>query len=94
MKQFYEKDKIEVGLDEVGRGCLFGPVCVASVIWLNEDPDPTLEIKDSKKVSDKNKTILKDYSKDNAIAYSIQLIHHEEIDKYNILQSTINCMHK
>ena len=94
MKQFYEKDKIEVGLDEVGRGCLFGPVCVGAVIWLNEDPDPLLEIKDSKKVSDKNKTILRDYIKDNCIAYSIQLIHHEEIDKYNILQSTINCMHK
>ena len=43
LKQFYEKDHIEVGLDEVGRGCLFGPVCVAGVIWLDDDP-----IKDDK----------------------------------------------
>ena len=28
MEQFYEKDKIEVGIDEAGRGCLFGPVSV------------------------------------------------------------------
>ena len=97
LKQFYEKDKIEVGLDEAGRGCLFGPVCVAGVIWLDEDPiqdDKDYEIKDSKKVSEKKRTLLKDYIKDNAIAYSIQLIHHEDIDKYNILNATMTGMHK
>ena len=94
MKQFYEKNKIEVGLDEAGRGCLFGPVCVGAVIWLDEDPDPELEIKDSKKVSEKKRTLLKDYIKDNSIAYNIQLIHHDDIDKYNILESTLEGMHK
>jgi len=50
LKQFYEKDKIEVGLDEAGRGCLFGPVFVAAVIWLDKDPNETKEyiLKDSK----------------------------------------------
>jgi len=38
LEQFYEQNKIEVGIDEAGRGCLFGPVCVAAVIWLDEDP--------------------------------------------------------
>ena len=38
LKQYLEKDKLEVGIDEVGRGCLFGPVCVAGVIWLDKDP--------------------------------------------------------
>ena len=33
LKPYYEEDKLEVGIDEAGRGCLFGPVCVASVIW-------------------------------------------------------------
>ena len=37
---------------------------------------------------------IKDYIKDNAIAYSIQLIHHEDIDKYNILNATMTGMHK
>ena len=95
LEQFYEKDKIEVGLDEAGRGCLFGPVCVGAVIWLDEDPikdDKNYEIKDSKKVSEKKRTLLKDYIKDNSIAYNIQLIHHEDIDKYNILQATLRGM--
>ena len=32
MKRFYQKNKIELGIDEAGRGCLFGPICVGSVI--------------------------------------------------------------
>ena len=94
LKQFYETDKIEVGLDEAGRGCLFGPVCVAGVIWLDEDPNPELEIRDSKKVSEKKRTLLKDYIKDNSIAYSIVLVDHDDIDKYNILQATLRGMHQ
>ena len=95
LEQFYEQNKIEVGIDEAGRGCLFGPVCVAAVIWLDEDPiqdDKNYEIKDSKKVSEKKRTLLKDYIKDNSIAYNIQLIHHNDIDKYNILQATLRGM--
>lgn len=97
LKQFYEKDKIEVGLDEAGRGCLFGPVCVAGVIWLDDDPiqdDKDYEIRDSKKVSEKKRTLLKDYIKDNSIAYSITLVDHDDIDKYNILQATLRGMHQ
>ena len=37
LEQFYEKDKIELGIDEAGRGCLFGPVVVASVIWPDKE---------------------------------------------------------
>lgn len=94
LKQFYEKDKIEVGLDEAGRGCLFGPVCVAGVIWLDEDPNPELEIRDSKKVSEKKRILLKDYILNNSIAYSIVLVDHDDIDKYNILQATLRGMHQ
>ena len=35
LEQFKNENDLEVGLDEAGRGCLFGPVCVAGVIWLN-----------------------------------------------------------
>ena len=55
LEQFYEKDKIEVGIDEAGRGCLFGPVTVGAVVWLPPDPlhndmpcQSPPEIKDSK----------------------------------------------
>ena len=94
LKQYLDGTKIEVGIDEAGRGCLFGPVTVAAVIWPQEDPDPTLEIKDSKKVGEKKRLILKDYIENNAIAWSVQFIAHEEIDKLNILQATMKGMHK
>ncbi len=94
LKQYLDGTKIEVGIDEAGRGCLFGPVTVAAVIWPQEDPDPTLEIKDSKKVGEKKRLILKDYIENNAIAWSVQFISHEEIDKLNILQATMKGMHK
>ena len=94
LEQFYEKDKIELGIDEAGRGCLFGPVCVASVIWLSEDPEPDLVIKDSKKMSEKKRYLLRDYIRENAIDYSIQFIDENVIDKINILESTIKGMHK
>ena len=94
LEQFYEKDKIELGIDEAGRGCLFGPVCVASVIWLDEDPEPDLVIKDSKKMSEKKRYLLRDYIRENAIDYTIQFIDENEIDKINILEATIKGMHK
>ena len=94
LKQFYEKDKIEVGIDEAGRGCLLGPVCVAAVILPNlEDNPPPFEIKDSKKVTEKRRKILRKYIEENALAYSIQLISESEIDKINILQATVKGMH-
>ena len=94
LKQYLDGAKIEVGIDEAGRGCLFGPVTVAAVVWLHEDPDPTLEIKDSKKVGEKKRLILKDYIETNAIAWSVQFISPEEIDELNILQATMKGMHK
>ena len=97
LKQFYENGRIEVGLDEVGRGCLFGPVCVAGVIWLDDDPikdDKDYIIRDSKKVPEKKRTLLKDYILENSIAYSIQLVDNDYIDKHNILNSTMTGMHK
>ena len=94
LKQFYEPDKIELGIDEAGRGCLFGPVCIASVIWLDEDPDPDLVIRDSKKMSEKKRKILKDYILDNSIAFSVKFIDNETIDRDNILEATMKGMHE
>ena len=94
MEQYYEKDKLELGIDEAGRGCLFGPVSVAGVIWLDEEPNPSIEIKDSKKLSLKKRLLAYDYILDNSIANSSVLIHHDDIDKDNILKSTIKGMHE
>ena len=94
LKQFYQQDNIELGIDEAGRGCLIGPVCVASVILGDTSSNPPpFEIKDSKKCSPKKRKILKDYIENNSIAYHVQLIHHDEIDKLNILHATMKGMH-
>ena len=94
LKQFYEKGNIEVGIDEAGRGCLLGPVCVGAVILPNlDDNPPPYEIKDSKKVSEKKRKVLREYIQENAIAYSIQLIPEADIDDINILQATVKGMH-
>ena len=88
----YEKELNAMGLyniagvDEVGRGPLFGPVVAACVVLPND-----FEIKginDSKKISDKKRRELYNYIKDNAIDYSISSIDASKIDEINIYQAT------
>lgn len=93
MEQYYEVGNSEAGIDEAGRGCLFGPVSVASVVWLNDDPDPNIVIKDSKKMNSKQKDIAYDHILDYAVAYSHIFLDNDEIDKTNILKTTIRGMH-
>ena len=93
LKQYENKTDIEVGLDEAGRGCLFGPVCIAGVIWPKEDPEDAMEVKDSKKCSEKYRNKCFDFIKETAVQYSIKTLDHEEIDKKNILQCSIEGMH-
>ncbi len=98
LNQYLDETNIEVGIDEAGRGCLFGPVCVGAVVWPKQDPlfnekEPPI-IKDSKKVSEKKRNILREYIEENAIAWSVQFISHEEIDQTNILKATMKGMHR
>ena len=94
LKQYDDETNIEVGLDEAGRGCLFGPVCIAGVIWPKEDPDPSIIIKDSKKCTEKHRLKCYEYIRDKSISYSIHMLTHEEIDEKNILQCSIEGMHR
>ena len=93
LKQYQNIDVFEVGLDEAGRGCLFGPVCIAGVSWLDKDPENCIEIKDSKKCSEKHRQKCYDTIIEHAKAYSIQMIHNDTIDKDNILKCSLNGMH-
>jgi ribonuclease HII len=91
----YNRNKIEAGIDEAGRGCLAGPVVAAVVILPSQFPDDTyLQIKDSKKLSEKKREMLYDYITKHVSDYAIASSTPEEIDKYNILQATFNTMHK
>jgi ribonuclease HII len=94
MKKYYS-DKLEVGIDEVARGCLAGPVFSAAVIWPKDlNCDIENQIKDSKKLSKKKRKMLRDYIEYNAIDFSVAQIDNTIIDKYNILNSTYMAMHE
>jgi len=80
------------GVDEVGRGPLVGDVVTAAVIL---DPDNPIEgLMDSKKLSDKKRTILAVEIKEKAIAWSIARATPEEIDTLNILHATMLAMQR
>lgn len=83
---------IEAGCDEVGRGCLCGPVVAATVI-LDANFDQKL-INDSKKLSFKTRLELDSYIKDNVIDYGIAELSPEFIDQLNILNASIHAMHR
>ena len=96
MKLYLDEDNIEVGVDEVGRGCLFGRVYAAAVIWPKEN-NPNIDhpiMKDSKKYSKKKLLEMEEYVKKNCIAYSIGYIDEDIIDEINILNATYKAMHQ
>ncbi|WP_130806934.1 ribonuclease HII [Senegalia massiliensis] len=79
-------------IDEVGRGCLAGDVVACAVIMPR---DLIIEgVKDSKKVTPKNREKLYDIIHENAIAVGIGAVDNETIDKINIKKSTHLAMKK
>ena len=98
--RFTEDDKVEVGLDEAGRGCLFGRLYAAAVVFPNEldtffDHGAGLKaIKDSKKLSERKRNILFDYIDEAAIETSVSFAEVDEIDRINILQADMAAMHR
>ena len=80
------------GVDEVGRGPLVGDVVTAAVIL---DPDNPIEgLMDSKKLSEKKRTLLAQEIKEKAISWSVGRASPEEIDTLNILHATMLAMQR
>jgi len=93
LKQFFSnKETIECGCDEAGRGCLAGPVVAAAVILPFDFVHPLLN--DSKQLSDKQRRLLRPIIEENAIAYCVEFVSNNEIDKINILQASFLAMNK
>ncbi|MGB5362203.1 MAG: ribonuclease HII [Aureibaculum sp.] len=84
--------KLEAGTDEAGRGCLAGPVVAAAVILPQSFDHPILN--DSKQLTEKQRLQLKPYIEEKALAYAVSFVWQQEIDKINILQSSLLAMHK
>jgi len=78
--------KFIAGTDEAGRGPLAGPLVVAAVILPNSYNNPAID--DSKKLTAKKREELFEIIKEKALAYSIQVISVEEIEKLNIYEAS------
>ena len=78
---------IVAGVDEVGRGCLAGPVTAAAVILKN----PISELKDSKQISPSKREVLSETIKEQSI-FSFASISNNKIDEINIHQATLLAM--
>ena len=91
LKSCYQSKVLEAGCDEVGRGCIAGPVVAASVIFPNDYSNES--IKDSKTISPKKRIFIEKEIKSSAIAWSVSEIDNKRIDKENILNASISAMH-
>jgi len=91
--------KYEIGVDEAGRGPLFGRVYTGAVILPPASTDPSefdfSLLKDSKKFhSEKKIREVSDYIKQHAVAWAISYEEPEAIDRLNIRRATLQCMRK
>jgi ribonuclease HII len=96
LQKFHLEDNtiLEIGLDEAGRGPLFGRVYAAAVILPKDDSFEHSKMKDSKKFhSQKKMEETAEYIKMHALAWYISYEEETIIDEINILQATQKCMH-
>ena len=91
LPSFLDINKIEAGVDEAGRGCYAGPVFAAAVILPKDFFHPLLN--DSKKLSEKQRDILRPIIEKESIAFGVAPVDNEEIDQINILQASYKAMH-
>ncbi len=92
LKPYYTADVIEAGLDEVGRGCLAGPVVAAAVILPFNYAHPILN--DSKQLSAKQREKVKLDIERDALAWAIAEVSSTDIDRINILKASFLAMHR
>ena len=93
IKKFSDDYEVEIGVDEVGRGPMFGRVYSAAVILPQNDSFKYELLKDSKKFTSKKKLEeTAQYIKDNCISYSFSFCEHSVIDNINIRQATHKAM--
>jgi len=86
-KEAWRSDCLCCGIDEVGRGCIAGPVVAAAVIF---PPNHKIhkKIRDSKKMTPKMRQVAFEYILDNSIDFGVGLINAQMIDKIGIVSAT------
>lgn len=91
LQTFFQDKYKEAGCDEAGRGCLAGPVFAAAVILPDDFFHPVLN--DSKQLTAEQRSEMRVYIEENAIAWNVASVDHEEIDRINILNASFKSMH-
>ncbi|MDE6311669.1 MAG: ribonuclease HII [Muribaculaceae bacterium] len=84
--------RLEAGTDEAGRGCLAGPVFAAAVILPDDFSHPWLN--DSKQLSESRRMALRPIIMEQAVAWAVASCSPAEIDSMNILNASIEAMHR
>ena len=85
-----EDSAIEAGIDEAGRGCFWGPLYAGAVIWPNEDElteeqrTISSKIKDSKKLSEKRRTVLAEQIKQHAKDWGLGMVSSAELHELGV----------
>ena len=92
LKKYFDKNLIEAGCDEAGRGCLAGPVYAAAVILPKNFKDKLLN--DSKQLTDVQRYQLRPIIEKESLAWAIGIVDHKEIDEINILNASFLAMHR
>ncbi|MDR0414611.1 MAG: ribonuclease HII [Prevotellaceae bacterium] len=92
LKPFFSPDKLEVGCDEAGRGCLAGAVFAAAVALPRDFYHPLLN--DSKQVKAADREELREYIERHAKAWAVAQVSSSEIDELNILKASFLAMHR
>lgn len=92
MLPYLEYGRLEAGCDEAGRGPLAGPVFAAAVILPPEFNLPGLN--DSKQLSEKQRETLRPLIEEQALAWAVEAVQPEEIDKLNILWASVTGMQR
>jgi ribonuclease HII len=104
LEWFLHPGRVEVGVDEAGRGCLAGPVFAAAVVW----PAPGTEraasalsrpaelalVRDSKRLSAAQRRRAAEFVREHAVAWSVASCSAAEVDRLNILRASQAAMHK
>ena len=89
---YLNKDLIEAGCDEAGRGCLSGSVFAAAVILPKDFKNELLN--DSKQLNEKQRYALREVIEREALAWAVGEVLPQEIDEINILNASFLAMHR
>lgn len=88
----FQQGTVEAGCDEAGRGCLAGPVTAAAVILPPDFHHPWLN--DSKQLTERRRRLLRPIIEREALAWAVAHVNNTEIDAINILNASIEAMHR